>query len=51
MTLYKNHPFVEDADKEVEQKKKEDEEKEQVYPPNFNKDNSDDNSKDGELNE
>ena len=51
MTLYKNHPFVEDADKEVEQKKKEDEEKEQVYPPNFNKDDLNDNSKDGELNE
>ena len=28
MTLYKNHPFVEDADKEAEQKKKESEEKE-----------------------
>lgn len=50
MTLYKNHPFVEDADKEAEQKKKEDEEKERVYPPNFNKDNLGDNSKDGELN-
>lgn len=29
MTLFKNHPFVEDADAEVEQKKKEDEEKQQ----------------------
>ena len=51
MTLYKNHPFDEDADSEAAQKKKEDEEKEQVYPPNFNKDNLDDIPKDGELNE
>ena len=29
LTLYKNHPFVEDADKEAEQKKKEGEEKQQ----------------------
>ena len=29
LTLYKNHPFVEDADNEMEQKKKENEEKEQ----------------------
>ena len=29
LTLYKNHPFVEDADKEAEQKRKEGEEKQQ----------------------
>lgn len=50
-SVVEQHPWVKDVQKELDRKKKENKEKEQVYPPNFNKDNSYDNSKDGELNE
>ena len=51
-TLLSKHPFVESVDDELEQIKKEDEEKEQVYPLNFgNRDNAVEEQNDEEQNE
>lgn len=49
-TILKNHPWVEDAEAEKKQLDKEKKEEEALYP-NFNKDNSQQNNKDGIVND